>query len=699
MKKYFSSFFLFLILFSIPFMVSASAGYRWNRNQSTFGRNWNLVKMSADGTKLVSTVSTIYDVEDDRYIYTSDDGGVTWVPSQSAGLHEWKALSVSSNGQKIAAAETGNSGNRYIYTSDDGGVTWSTQTSAGSRKWIDLVGSSDGNSLAAVTLFDYIYLSTNGGLTWSTSTADTKRSWTHLDSSVNGTKLAATESFYIHTSLNGGGTWATSSMRLSSGSWTDISSNEDGSNLFATSFNSNILYKSTDWGVTWATSTISGASSLKSIELSPDGTKVILVDNNKVFVSTDGGVTFVDQIYPSINYGGYSESNNIDNTGVTTASRPTNSGDRLVVSASSNGLYVGIFDTTAPISSSVSTNITSSTFSLSFSTDERSATSTLAWGTPSLLTATSTVMYVLSPSFSLDNLVPCTRYKYSLSLSDTFFGNSTSSDSFFSTIGCPGNSDIATSTSSFVDNSIGGGISLEDITINMPSGFSTTSAVFQVARMDPSAIIASFGSPSSNEESIGAHTYQVSALPTATTSLSSFVNPITFTLSYNPSDVPSSVDPSTLSIYRNDGSGWSKLSCVVDTNVHTITCTTNSFSFFVLFGSYYSQATALNVGHSKPQSSRRIQLVSPIVITTPSSYSFPRNLTTGSSGEDVRSLQKFLNSKGFIVATKGAGSLGNETNFFGPATKKALIKFQKANGITPTVGYFGNVTRGVIQKY
>jgi hypothetical protein len=55
-----------------------------------------------------------------------------------------------------------------------------------------------------------------------------------------------------------------------------------------------------------------------------------------------------------------------------------------------------------------------------------------------------------------------------------------------------------------------------------------------------------------------------------------------------------------------------------------------------------------------------------------------RVLTSGSSGSDVKALQKFLNALGFTVAAKGAGSPGQETTFFGPATTRAIIKFQEA---------------------
>ncbi|MFA4999334.1 MAG: peptidoglycan-binding domain-containing protein [Parcubacteria group bacterium] len=79
-----------------------------------------------------------------------------------------------------------------------------------------------------------------------------------------------------------------------------------------------------------------------------------------------------------------------------------------------------------------------------------------------------------------------------------------------------------------------------------------------------------------------------------------------------------------------------------------------------------------------------------------STYNFTRDLTVGSTGEDVRALQQYLNSKGFTVATSGAGSVGNESTYFGSLTKNALASFQAANGISPTAGYFGPITRAKI---
>ncbi len=59
----------------------------------------------------------------------------------------------------------------------------------------------------------------------------------------------------------------------------------------------------------------------------------------------------------------------------------------------------------------------------------------------------------------------------------------------------------------------------------------------------------------------------------------------------------------------------------------------------------------------------------------------------GSRGEHVIALQNFLSEKGFLVLPSGIA-----TGYFGPATKKAVMMYQKSVGVTPT-GFFGPKTR------
>lgn len=76
---------------------------------------------------------------------------------------------------------------------------------------------------------------------------------------------------------------------------------------------------------------------------------------------------------------------------------------------------------------------------------------------------------------------------------------------------------------------------------------------------------------------------------------------------------------------------------------------------------------------------------------------FPRNLYYRAYGEDVKTLQTFLNVAGYSVSSRGPGSPGLETKYFGPATRRALIKFQRENRLVPD-GIFGPSTSRKIRE-
>ncbi len=74
-----------------------------------------------------------------------------------------------------------------------------------------------------------------------------------------------------------------------------------------------------------------------------------------------------------------------------------------------------------------------------------------------------------------------------------------------------------------------------------------------------------------------------------------------------------------------------------------------------------------------------------------------RQLSLGMTGEDVRLLQKFLNTNGFEVAGSGPGSVGNETSFFGERTLAALVAFQAAHTL-PLTGTLDSATAEVVVR-
>lgn len=96
-------------------------------------------------------------------------------------------------------------------------------------------------------------------------------------------------------------------------------------------------------------------------------------------------------------------------------------------------------------------------------------------------------------------------------------------------------------------------------------------------------------------------------------------------------------------------------------------------------------------------------------ITTPivsGGYKFYKNLSYRMTNSDVKELQKYLNTHGFVLAQAGVGSPNNETNYFGSLTKIALIKFQEShaseilvpNKLTKGTGYFGPSTRAFVNR-
>lgn len=77
--------------------------------------------------------------------------------------------------------------------------------------------------------------------------------------------------------------------------------------------------------------------------------------------------------------------------------------------------------------------------------------------------------------------------------------------------------------------------------------------------------------------------------------------------------------------------------------------------------------------------------------------SFGQNLYAGAKSPEVRCLQRFLNASGFSVALEGPGSSGNETDYYGARTERAVAQWQNAMGVSPVRGFFGPRSRFAYQ--
>lgn len=96
--------------------------------------------------------------------------------------------------------------------------------------------------------------------------------------------------------------------------------------------------------------------------------------------------------------------------------------------------------------------------------------------------------------------------------------------------------------------------------------------------------------------------------------------------------------------------------------------------------------------------SQTLPISTPPTSQTVTKFLFTKNLKHGMKDQEVLELQKYLNSHASPISTSGVGSLGKETTYFGLATKSALIKYQKANNIVPSIGFFGPTTRAYVNQ-
>ncbi len=342
-----------VVIISVLFIQSKNtqAAEGWLARTGSGERAWSDIASSADGIKLVASVLTTGSPAE---IYTSTDGGITWVDRDMPTSNSWVSVASSDDGTKLATASTGfRSTGGYIYTSTDSGATWTQQTGSGQRIWSGIASSGDGVKLVAVDKGDrssqgYIYTSTDGGVTWTEQTNSGTHFWTDVASSDDGTKLVAVanqEDEYIYTSTDSGVNW-TEQTSAGDNVWESVASSSDGTKLVAGGTgldNDDYVYTSTDSGVTWTQRTTVGQGCWHGVASSDDGTKLFAVDacrNNGgyIYTSIDSGVTWTEQTY----------------VGEREWSAISSSSDGNSPAATHSGGYIYTYGTLVP--SSVSTN-------------------------------------------------------------------------------------------------------------------------------------------------------------------------------------------------------------------------------------------------------------------------------------------------------------------------------------------------------
>lgn len=175
-----------------------------------------------------------------------------WIPRTITGsLLNFDGCALDADGSVGVIADFGSTGG-FIYTSNDYGATWTQRTAPGAGNWtLAIAISADGTKIAVG--------------------ANTSSIWTSTDTGVN---------------------WTDNSNSSGIKGWGGACCSEDGSVLYAAEFTTGIIYKSTNWGVSWNATNISGWN-WNQICCSSDGVIVYgVLAANGVFKSSNGGANY-----------------------------------------------------------------------------------------------------------------------------------------------------------------------------------------------------------------------------------------------------------------------------------------------------------------------------------------------------------------------------------------------------------------------
>jgi uncharacterized delta-60 repeat protein len=267
-------------------------------------------------------------------------------------------------------------------------------------------------------------------------------------------------------------------------------------------------------------------------------------------------------------------------------------------------------DTTAPIATLTSSDTSSSSATINWTSDEESSTQ-LEYGLTDSYGSTTSKSNVSpranSHTVSLSSLTTCSTYHYHFLTEDALTNTRASTDGTFTTSGCTSEAPVISESDIQATVDLGGTLDLLEVndtglSLSIPPDYSTQDAVFQAHQLDVETVIAETALPT-GFTSVGTYMYELKAQTSNATIVSTFVTPLTISITYEAGDI-TTLDESSLTIWSWNGSTWTQLTdCVVDTLAKTVTCSTNHFSVFGLFGITKAEDTSSVSVTSSPTSS------------------------------------------------------------------------------------------------
>ncbi|NBW34246.1 MAG: hypothetical protein EBR30_04355 [Cytophagia bacterium] len=285
-------------------VISDNAGVTWTTSNTGITDSFSLTSIDEDQAS-----GKLYAVSSTR-LYSSSDGGNTWILVSSNAFSNAKFIKVAPNGFLFIVNSSGK-----VYRSTNGGTNWPL------GDIIDLPGSPSVRSMA-IGSTGFIFIGTNNSLIFRSNTANSVIGFTQLNNtrgltsgstgqvssiSISGTTLYVNTQEGPYKSTNNGDTWTSIKTGISD---TDFNENQlvsTGTTVYYLSkrFNSTsgvtegTLWRSTNEGTTWASLThpmsIYGGinSAAKGIYIYDTNTMYVSLLKG-VFKTVDGGNNWVE---------------------------------------------------------------------------------------------------------------------------------------------------------------------------------------------------------------------------------------------------------------------------------------------------------------------------------------------------------------------------------------------------------------------
>ncbi|MEI6316354.1 MAG: peptidoglycan-binding domain-containing protein [bacterium] len=637
------------------FVAVSSATQGANIMTSPDGTNWTL-QTDAVGVNQEQWVSTTwsptlglfsavsYSSTGGHSVMTSPDGTNWTVRNPGSTNYFWSSITwaqtSSSTGLFVAVASSDTGANNRVMTSPDG-INWTFHNAAATNQWTSVAYSPDLNLFVAVSSNGSANraMSSTDGSTWTIQTTP-NNSWSSVVWSHELGLFVAVGSTGsgadVMTSSNGT-TW-NSGTGIPINSWTSVTWSP-ALNLFVAVANSgtgNRVMTSSD-GITWTSRTSYADNAWSSVVWSPEAGQFVAVaasGSGNLVMSSNNGINWTGQTQAASNQ--WNSVTWSPSLGLFAAVASTGTSTRVMISAPT-------------LPHSVVATSTASTATITWVTDQ-AATSQVRYGLTSGYTASTTIdsSLVMNHTVTFGGLA-CGGTTYHYSIVSTI-GSLTSSsvDATFTTLACP--------TVSIVDTTDATNITTTTATLN--GDITATGGENPATRGFNYGLTSSYtaSTTASGSFSVGSFTASLSGLTCGTT--------------YH------------FQSYATNSAG---------TGTSTDATFTTSSCPIVIISS----------GGGGISVTRRSSAHPPIITAvkaTPNHFIFTKSYKLGDNNPEIKQLQIFLNTHGFVIATSGAGSKGKENNYFGAKTRSALTKFQKANSIKPSIGFFGPVTISAVNK-